>query len=373
MLIDREFRIMNEYKFDPPATWANNPYAKLGKHGHLQSRQNHTKSELRDGIYKPQLTITKRIIRNVPQVTLKIQFSAPKLLWLNNFDELEESDFYRVVFALRRKLDEMGVWVKTETLINAYVSKIDYAKNVLLANGLLPYSILKEIQKSNITQRMDFNQTDFRNEGHSIKFRANSFEITGYDKIKDMEKAKISRKRAVEDDTIIQMNLFEKIEIKRKKQPLEVFRWEIRLNERPKIRKVLTTLGYTFEPTFKNLFQKTIAQKILLYYLDEIENKYPKILTLKDKTADGFIAQFCIDNPKAKIKDALLAFGYLKALEEISTRELRGLFGKYPVSSWYSLRQQMDGYNHAVNPIKPLQVVRDSINEFVSVKKESLF
>jgi len=71
-----------------------------------------------------------------------------------------------------------------------------------------------------------------------IKFRTNSFEIAGYDKMKDMEKAKISEKRALEDDNVIQMHLFDKIETTRKNKPLEVFRWEIRLNLRKKISQV---------------------------------------------------------------------------------------------------------------------------------------
>ena len=38
--------------------------------------------------------------------------------------------------------------------------------------------ILKELSKIDLNKMLDLNQTDFRNEGHSLKFRANSFEVS---------------------------------------------------------------------------------------------------------------------------------------------------------------------------------------------------
>ena len=55
---------------------------------------------------------------------------------------------------------------------------------------------------------LDVNQTDYRNEGHSYKWHCNSYEVVFYDKIKDLEKAKQSEKRAIEKDNAIQLHLF---------------------------------------------------------------------------------------------------------------------------------------------------------------------
>lgn len=62
---------------------------------------------------------------------------------------------------------------------------------------------------------LDVNQTDYRNEGHSYKWHCNSYEIVFYDKIKDLEKARLSDKRVVEKDNAIQLNLFPELNEKR--------------------------------------------------------------------------------------------------------------------------------------------------------------
>jgi 6-phosphogluconate dehydrogenase (decarboxylating) len=78
--------------------------------GYFKLIQNPTKSELKNGIYKPRLTMTKRFnTTGRHEATLAIEFSAPKLLYGNNFDELTENDFTLVVELLQSKLKEMGV------------------------------------------------------------------------------------------------------------------------------------------------------------------------------------------------------------------------------------------------------------------------
>lgn len=146
--------------------------------------------------YLPRLTLLNRGTEEM----VKIEFSAPKLVFNNNFDELEENNLDLVVSTLHQKLKNIGYGIFSRFLAEAPVSLIHYSKNIPLTDGSTPYMYLKEIQKANISQRLDFNQTDFRNEGHSLKFRTNSYEVAFYDKLKDLERAKISEKRAVEED-----------------------------------------------------------------------------------------------------------------------------------------------------------------------------
>ena len=87
---------------------------------------------------------------------------------------------------------------------------------------------------------MDVNQTDYRNEGHSYKWHCNSYEVVFYDKIKDLEKAKQSEKRAIEKDSALQLNLFPRF-ARRKK--FEILRMEVRLNKRQKIKQLLQSLA----------------------------------------------------------------------------------------------------------------------------------
>ena len=80
-----------------------------------------------------------------------------------------------------------------------------------------PIIIFNKIKEANIKLILDVNQTDYRNEGHSYKWHCNSYEVVFYDKIKDLEKAKQSDKRAIEKDNALQLNLFPKFAQRKKK------------------------------------------------------------------------------------------------------------------------------------------------------------
>lgn len=363
------FVIEKPEMFTPSARWILNSNSSIfDRKNYFISKQNGTQKELKLGIYKPRLTITKRFINGLPQIIMKIEFSAPKMLFKNNFDEIEESNFDLLISSLLQKLETMGVRTNAFYLKNALISSIHYSKNIALVNGSTSFSILKEIQKTNMSIRLDFNQTDFRNGGHSIKFRANSFEITFYDKMKDMQKSRISEKRAIENDNVIQKSLFEQLEESQRKKPLEVIRMEIRLNQRQKIRQILNHINFDIEPTLFNLFKKEIAQKVLLYYLDQIESNYPQTLFLNSNSAKDFLSQFIINNSTKKIKDAILAYGFHNILKELDMREIRGLFKRTSLSSWYHFYKQMNSYNYSKSKESVFEPIRKSINDFIPLK-----
>ena len=325
--------------------------------------QNPTPNELKQGIYKPRLTITKRInkLHNF-EIMMKIEFSIPKLLFGNNFDELEDSDFEKVIQILKEKLREMGVFILEHRLINAPVSNIHYSKNIPLTDYSTPYTYLEKLSKANINLRLDVNQTDFRNEGHSVKYRANSFEVVFYDKLKDLDKAKVSEKRAEEKDNQLQLNL---LDISFKK-PFEVLRMEVRLNRKQKLIQMLKKVGFVEEPTFLALFKKDIAKKILLYYLSEIEAGFPAILRYKINPKD-FLSEFIANNPQVKLRNAIQAFGLKVLLDEVGVREFREITKRYSRENWYKLNKELEGLSY---PQKPDSFIflRRSIMEFKPLK-----
>ena len=72
---------------------------------------NPTASDRKKGIYRPRMTLIKRMTKNGTELPLKIEFSAAKLLYGNNVEEVQESDFDRVIEALIRNMFDMGVIV----------------------------------------------------------------------------------------------------------------------------------------------------------------------------------------------------------------------------------------------------------------------
>lgn len=328
--------------------------------GYFTLVQNPTKTELQNGIYKPRLTLTNRFNTSGQRgLTLAIEFSAPKLLYGNNFDELTDSDFNAVIDKLEEVLKTMGVRVFHQLLLVAPVSAIHYSKNIPLTDGTTPHYLISKIKEANISLALDVNQTDYRNDGHSYKWHANSYEVAFYDKIKDLEATRKSDKRAIEKDNLLQLRLFEDLRKKR----LEVFRMEVRLNSRQKLKQLLPILGIETSLTFQNLFSASISQKVLLHYVAELEKQRPKILDYQTTTAKALLADIIINNPKLGTLKTLQLFGLKQAIDTITLRELRAMLGNYKDRSWYRLLSEAKAIK--LPSLKsPLGIIQENLTQF---------
>jgi len=362
------YTILEPDKFSPSTRGLTDPtagYYRLGGRSNITCKQNPTPNELKMGIYKPRLTVTKRINRAGNfEIPLKIEFSIPKLLYGNNFDELIDADFPAVIQKLKIVLKEMGVYLFEKNLINAPVSSVHFSKNIALTDYTTPYTYLSQLTKLNINKRLDTNRTDFRNEGHSFKYRANSFEIVFYDKIKDLQQAKTSEKRAEEKDNALQLDLFD---VLTKQKPLEVLRVEIRLNKRQKISQILKKIGKEVEPTFANIFNQDTAKKVLLHYISEIEEAYPPLLTYQYDSPKKFFEKLLVANPKLKPTQALELTAFRALLEEIGVREYRQMTKRHGNYYWYSLNSKMKKLNHT-DEVGVFSLLRKQITEFEPLK-----
>lgn len=367
VLKDGMFMINDHSRFSPSTEglFDRNNYYRLGGRSNMLCKQNPTPSELKNGIYKPRLTVTKRMNRHGNfEVTMKVEFSIPKLLFGNNFEELDDANFEQIIKLLKAKLREMGVLVFEKLLVKAPVSAIHYSKNIPLTDYTTPQTYLDLISKTNINQRLDLNQTDFKNNGQSLKYRANSFEVVFYDKLKDLKKAKTSEKRAEENDNAIQLNLFENIVIQK---PFEVLRMEVRLNRKQKLIQILKKIGINDEPTFKLLFNKDTAKRVLLYYIDEIESGYPRLLSYESKSPKDFLFSFMFNNPKAGMRKSLQMLGLRTLFEELGVREFRELTQGLGKTGWYKLNSELNSF---VYPQKDdaFSMLRTVIEEFKPLK-----
>lgn len=335
------YHITEPDRFTPSARWA------TGSRSHyssIKSIQNPTKKELLNGIYKPRLTIScrptshkaskGRILDVRFEPMLKIELSLPKLVYGNNFDELQYKDFKQVSEKLAVALETMGVIVSTATLTNAPVSAIHYSKNISLHGGDTPYQYIQKFKEANIKRSLDTNETNYRNEGHSYRWHCNSYEVVFYDKIRDLEQAKKSSKRVVEKDSDIQLKLAKAFE---KRNKLEILRMEVRLNKRVKMKQLFGKLGVKTDLTFKKLFKPAIAKKVLLHYVDELESKRSSLLDYEVSSDKGLLTALIFNNPDLSPNKIMQLFGLKKAFEVVTTRELRLMLGQYSERSWYRL------------------------------------
>lgn len=322
---------------------------------------NPDKEQLRKFAYLPRVTEIDAVRKGGYSTFIKVEFSIPKMLYGNNFDEVEESDFGEICWKLKASLRNMGIYVSNiKDITDAQVSTIHYSKNIVLTDYSTPYSILKEVAKVNVNKLLDFNQSDFRNEGHAVKFHSNDFEVIFYDKLKDLQQAKISDKRAIEQDNQIQLHLFDSIEMKK---PFEVLRLEIRLGNRKKIK------SYTKveDLTFVNLFRAETSKRILLETLNKIESRYP--LTPNEQTNEEFYIELITKNPKLNYQKSLAFLGATVLIDEIGIRKFREVTDKFGNKSWYRLNQGIKKIK--ITKANPFKYIHEEIDKFETVRLEN--
>lgn len=364
LLPQHAYQVTEQDKFVPSARWITG-ISSSAVHG-IQSRQNPTKKELLDGIYKPRLTLFPSAnTRNSKEIVLKVELSLPKLFYGNNFEELKGKDLQPLLIKLSATLNQMGVIADPQELAKAPVSVIHYSKNIKLTDGSTPYHYINKLKESNMRMSLDVNQTDYRNEGHSYKWHCNSYEIVFYDKIKDLEKAKLSDKRAIEKDNAIQLNLFP--ELAKRKKKFEVLRMEVRLNKRQKMKQLFGKLGIKSNLTFKSLFKTATAKKVLLHYLDELESKQPKILDYKVTNDKALLADLIFNNPVLGSKRIMQIYGLSKALESMDIRELRGMLSKENQRDWNRLMSDAKKVR-LPRAESPFRVIREHLRKFKPLK-----
>lgn len=363
ILHENMYRITAPDKFVPSARWAaaQNSHRTFG----LQSKQNPTTKELLQGIYKPRLTLSYRInAQDRREILLKVELSLPKLFFGNNFAELQYKDFAPLTKKLVEVLQQMGVITTADMLARAPISAVHYSKNIPLTDGSTPYHYINKIKEANIKLSLDINKTDYRNDGHAYKWHCNSYEIAFYDKIKDLEQAKRSSKRALEKDSALQLNLFDTL---RERKKLEILRMEVRLNKRQKIKQLFNALGIKSDLSFKSIFKPAISRKILLHYIDELDSKRSPLLDYKPVNDKALLVALIINNPDLSPNKILQLYGLKRVLETIDMRELRVMFSKCNQRSWYRLMTDTSKIKLPATH-NPFAIIREHVLRFKALR-----
>lgn len=342
-----EFEVVNHDAFSPSSIHLfKAPYYTLGGRGNMNCYQNPTKTELSQGIYKPRLTLTKRKGHAGYAVSLRVEFSAPKLFFGNNFDELLATDFEKVLDLLYGKLAGMGIRVRKDVLRNAPVSAIHYSKNIALTDYTTCSMITGELAKSSLSKRLDLSKTDYRNEGHIIRFHANSYEVTFYDKLKDMQQAGVSDKRAIEQDNIIQADLFKDASYPKQ---LEVLRMEVRLGNRTKIKSMLAAQGIKSGMTFQELFNVAISQKILRHFW-QTATQDMATLALSQFKPEDIVHVMVAEGKGTKAAKMMQQLGWLMLVRSIGIRGAKAVLGRQCSPAFFRrMKKEMDGLDITSN------------------------
>ncbi len=298
--------------------------------------RNPSVAEKKTGKYFPRLTGYRR---KFSQDAVRIEFSAPKLLYQNNLDELEEKDFSEIIEVLQERLKIMGVRVFKVVLQNASVSSVHFSKNILLKDGYTANYLISEMNKVDLRKSFDFAKARYINDGQSLYAHTTAHQLIIYDKIADLNKGK---KRAIDkEQTTYQRSLFD--ELYKKEEMQEIIRFEVRINHKQKLNKLLQSLGYEKNPTFKQIFNTKMSKEIVGSYWKKLIKErnlglFSISLSLKDILQTLFLA-----DKKLKPKQAVYLLGlFLLAKDENGMRQLRTIITKRSRDrTWYRITKDL--------------------------------
>jgi hypothetical protein len=299
--------------------------------------KNPSKQNIDSGLYYPRLTGYRR--NHGQDASVRIEFSVPKLLYQNNLDELQDKDFTAVITLLQARLKEMGVLIKQDVLKDAPVSSVHFSKNLQLEDGYTVNHLISEMNKVNLRKSFDMTRTRYINDGQSLYAHATSHQLVIYDKVADLSKDK---KRAIDkDQTLYQKNLFS--ELNNDPEAKEIIRFEIRLSNRQKMKKLFVQLGYTDNPTFKDVFSEEISKGVVNEYWKKlIRDRNLGMFSISIGIKDILRTLFLADE-KIKPKQAIYFTGlFLLGKDENGMRELRSIVSKKSHErTWYRITKDM--------------------------------
>ncbi len=304
-------------------------------YGSSRTYYNPPKAYAKQGIYMPNLTMFRRPNRQRRGATyeLAVEFSAPKMLYGNNFDELVERDFEKLVRIISDKLLELsGHRFFPEQIKKAKVNGWHPSKNIVFLDYTSAQTVLGAIAKLDVSRVYDLQKTDFR-DGHVVHIHTNSLDIALYDKMADLRKSKISDKRALEKDNSVQLSLLDELEDFR---PLEVFRFEVRYSGIAAIKRAYPELtSWIFEDLFKEELCKASLQKHWRRLTSSVD-----LIALDLDKPHQLLQNYLEDNPDVTPQTALAAVAGLMVVGQEGTVGLRNTIETvYGPAAWYRVKK----------------------------------
>lgn len=284
------------------------------------------------GKYMPRLTMFKRPSKSGPVYQLAVEFSAPKMLFNNNFDELTDKDYEPLLADLQEKLYELTKhrFFKGQ-LAQSSLGAWHASKNIVFLDYTSCQTVLNAISKVDISRVYDWQKTDFR-DGHELHIHCNSLDIAFYDKMADLRKSKQSEKRALENDNRMQLSLLDSLA---EYKPLEVLRYEVRLVGTKAIKRAFPELTtYTLE----TLFKQKLCQNLLLNHWQKI-TKSVDLLALDVKQPYELLQNYITENPDARPQTALAAVAGLLIVSQAGAVKLRNILeARYGSQAWHRIK-----------------------------------
>jgi hypothetical protein len=340
--------------------------------GYRQYKRNPTSVERSCGIYVPIYTLYRRY-RNSVDISLNIQFSIPKLLYGNNFQEVDEEDFEEIVDILYSKMVYNGFNIAKERLINSKVVAIHFSKNILLEKGLNCPMVINELHKSlDTNHKQDFSQVQFKNGGQIVHIHTKSCEFAIYDKVKELQQGKISKHKTVDKQPYVQLNILEEIPAN------NYLRLEFRITGQKAIKGKIKAYGPNSKDlplTFRNLYNKELSQTMLQnFWKEKVRERYINI-TWKPEDFFDKVLSIKSNNPHLTERELILISFMQGMISSKGIQSLRSVMGwegtkGYKWSKYKKLLKGLKTEDNRLYIIKDIDKQLSNFNMFKIIPKE---
>lgn len=340
------------------------PYASFGRQKMLKCVLNPTSADKKKGLYLPRITLFKAVRAGGIGIFLHIEFSAPKILFNNNFDELTDNDFGELCQTLAKRLRYMGFYVFSALIEQAEVKAIHYGKNIVIDDYSTASSIITYLAKSNISTRKNADIRAYKNEGEAIHFFTTNWGLAIYDKMSELNKSRKTEKGRLEKDSYCQLSLFEHQTMRK---PFEIVRVEARYNDRKAIKGILAKTNPEIKSyMFKDLYSSKISQSALKHEMTIIGDCIMGISKNTQSLLD-FTTEIMALNPNASMTVKMKAVAIKTLFVETGSRDIRKLIGATP-SQWSRLVKDMAKLRYQKSETTGFDKLYKSIDEFKPVK-----
>ena len=259
---------------------------------------------------------------------LKITFSAPKLLYWNSVQEVNENNKQKILSALKTALCSVGIIVEVEALENATLEAVHACKNILLLKTTRMREIVAELGRMDISKSFDVTETQIKNGGRLLNFWSGTIEHCFYDKVSDSLKPKNKRSDKGRID-------YEKTFIEQYKlQDREIFRYEYRLKKTQTTKSAVNALlgrKHDTQVTFKDLFIPDLLKNLILSSWHKLIERPENQLSLFGKIDRLRLLSHIFSEAKKRgekahsMNNAFISYGIATAILDSGVKEVRGI------------------------------------------------
>ena len=329
------------------------------------------------GIYLPRVTLIKAVRAGGISIFLHIEFSAPKVLYNNNFDELGAGDFGAVCAELYRKLYRLGIEIKRNQIERAEVKTVHFGKNIVFDDYRTAASVIGDIAKANVSIRKQADMRVYRNDGEALHFYSSSNAIAIYDKRRELVKSRVSERGLLEKDNYCQLTLFDNI---RSEKPFEVVRIEARYNtkrafttalkhalEYGRASETIVKLATKQKLVFVDIFNDELAKILLEYEFAQIEAKSLDLNETITNTATSFLHEINTLNPKATLAQRLETLAVWSLMRETGSRDVRKMTGANS-AQWSRLTKKISKIYFRTKKSSSMSYIEDKLAEFKPIR-----